>query len=285
MNKLIQYCTKASLYDGAFDSVVGWQAAGMGYIITTDSGSLIVVDGGNTEDAQELIALLEKYSDGNKPLIEKWIISHPHGDHYFALREICSRPELYERISVKELIYSFPADFKNSNGALLCSNAIDDMKRIASVLGASIKTPQYDELIVCDGLELHFIYTPDDLSIFKGQQNPNVCSLIFTVKSRAKKIMFTGDAFRRSLQMTVWRFGKELKCDILQMPHHGLCDTGLLSFYKAVNAESVLIPISKAGYRTMHSDMYGDDPKDNLWAEENAKTVYKAFDGTVEIEI
>ena len=30
MAKLIGYCTKDSLYDGAFDNTVGWKAAGMG---------------------------------------------------------------------------------------------------------------------------------------------------------------------------------------------------------------------------------------------------------------
>ena len=46
MEKLIQYRTNASLYDGAFDSVVGWSAAGMGYILVTENKRLIVIDGG-----------------------------------------------------------------------------------------------------------------------------------------------------------------------------------------------------------------------------------------------
>jgi hypothetical protein len=33
----------------------------------------------------------------------------------------------------------------------------------------------------------------------------------------------------------------------------------------------------------MRSDMYGDLPKINRFAEDNAKTVYKAFEGTVEM--
>jgi len=46
MAKLIQYSTKDSLYDGPFGEGVGWSAAGMGYILQTDNGRLIVVDGG-----------------------------------------------------------------------------------------------------------------------------------------------------------------------------------------------------------------------------------------------
>jgi beta-lactamase superfamily II metal-dependent hydrolase len=97
--------------------------------------------------------------------------------------------------------------------------------------------------------------------------------------------MFTGDAYKRNMQIVTWRYPKRLKCDILQLPHHGLCDTGDMDFYKRVDAETVLIPISVAGDRTMRSDMYGERPLANRFAEENAKNVYKAFEGTVEIEL
>lgn len=50
MEKLIQYATKASAYDGPFDSVVGWSAAGMGYIVKSENGKIIVIDGGHDED-------------------------------------------------------------------------------------------------------------------------------------------------------------------------------------------------------------------------------------------
>ena len=62
MEKLIQYRTKASLYDGAFDSVVGWSAAGMGYILVTINGNLVVIDGGFGDDAEDLIALIKETS-------------------------------------------------------------------------------------------------------------------------------------------------------------------------------------------------------------------------------
>lgn len=202
-----------------------------------------------------------------------------------ALHAISKSQGLRSRIRVEELIFYFPADFMSNEGIHISANASLHMEEISSALGARIYTPHYDEKQRLGELELHFIYTPDDCSIFKGCANANVCSLIFTVKGNSKKVMFTGDAFRRSLQMTLWRFGKDLKCDILQMPHHGLCDTGLLDFYRAVNADTLLIPISIAGHRTMHSDMYGNDPAANLWAEANAKIVYNAFEGNTELYI
>ena len=60
MEKLIQYATKASAYDGPFDSVVGWAAAGMGYIIKTENGKIIVIDGGHDEDGYPLYEIIRE---------------------------------------------------------------------------------------------------------------------------------------------------------------------------------------------------------------------------------
>ena len=55
MEKLIQYCTKASLYDGKFGGTAGWPAAGMGYILVSECNRLTVIDGGHGEDAEALV--------------------------------------------------------------------------------------------------------------------------------------------------------------------------------------------------------------------------------------
>lgn len=281
MEKLIQYATKASAYDGPFDSVVGWAAAGMGYIIKSENGKIIVIDGGHNEDGYPLYEIIKSLSDEEIPTVEAWIITHPHGDHYGALRKICKTDELLDSIRIKKLIYHFPKDFVDAKGKGI-SGAIKSLDAVGAATGAEHMIPTVDQRMEIDGIKLHFLYTPTDLTIL---DNPNQLSLIFTVEGKNKKAMITGDAYKRNMQIVTWRYPKSLKCDILQLPHHGLCDTGDMDFYKRVDAETVLIPISVAGDRTMHSDMYGDAPLDNRFAEEYAKSVYKAFEGTVEIEL
>lgn len=280
MEKLIQYATKASAYNGAFDSKVGWAAAGMGYLLRTENGHLIAVDGGHPEDSEALLELLEANADG-KPVVDFWIITHPHGDHYGALLEICRRTEFAARVDIKTLIYHFPEEFRDTRGNGI-GYAFPHFDEILAVTGAEAVIPNVDEVMETDGMRLHFLYTPTDCSILN---NPNQLSLIFTAQGAGRKIMFTGDAYHRNMQIVVWRYPNGLKCDILQLPHHGLCDTGNLEFYKKVDAKTVLIPISAAGDRTMRSDMYGDAPAVNRYAEDNADAVYKAFEGTVEIEL
>ena len=289
MERLIQYMTRASLYDGPFDSTVGWSAAGMGYVIFTENGKSIVIDGGYGDDAEGILSILKSNTDSEIPHVDLWIITHPHFDHYGALRELACNESLRSKLTVGEIVYWFPLEFCGKDGkAGSLSGANERMALVCKNFGAEYHRPSLDERMSVDGVEIHFLYVPDDCSILnRGGGNANLCSLIFTVRGRNKKAIFTGDAYGRTMQLTAWRYHKELKCDILQMPHHGLCDAHNMDFYREVNAETVFIPISVAGDRSMHSDMYADREgrNNNIWVENNASTVYKAFEGTVETEL
>lgn len=289
MEKLIQYRTNASLYDGAFGGDAGWSAAGMGDVIVTENRKLIVVDGGFGDDAANIVSLLKENSNDEIPHVDLWIITHPHTDHYGAIREIANNGSLLSRITVGKIMYWFPLEFCDKEGnAGVLTKPNDEMCAIGKAFGAEYHRPARDEKIIIDGLELHFLYVPDDCSILNtAGGNANHCSLIFTVQGKNKKAMITGDAYGRSMQVTAWRYKKRLKCDILQMPHHGLCDAYNIDFYKEIDAKTVLVPISIAGDRSMHSDMYAakEGRNHNLWVENNAEEVYKAFEGTVEIEL
>ena len=139
-----------------------------------------------------------------------------------------------------------------------------------------------------DDVKIEFLYVPDDCSILNtAGGNPNLCSLIFTVEGKDKKVMITGDAFRRNMEITAWRYAKKLKCDVLQMPHHALCDAYSVDFYKFVDPQIIFMPISKAGYTAMHSELYAHSEgyKVNLEVEMKADIVYKAFEGNSRILI
>lgn len=284
MKKLIQFRTAASLYSGAFDNVAGWSAAGMGYVIVTSNGRFIVIDGGHKEDSLALIGLIEKYSGKARPTVDLWIITHSHGDHYGALQNIAESDELRSRICVKELCYYFPAEFKDRGKRLCNLEPIEDMKRIQTLLGTKHYSPQIDDKLYVDGTELHFLYVPTDHSLINGSYNSNACSLIFTLMGKNKRVMITGDAVPHTMQLTLEKFDGQLACDILQMPHHALCDTGNIEFYKQVDAKTLLMPISVAGDRAMR-ELYFEHNAANRWAQENAHTLYKAFENTQEIDI
>lgn len=287
MAVFIQYQTRDSLYDGPFDSKAGWSAAGMGDVIVTEAGRLIVVDGGMPNDAEGLLALLREKSKREIPEVEFWIVTHAHADHYGALERLAA--EAADRLRVKRLCYWFPEEFCNVEGkAGIHSEANAKMKEIAAKWKAAIHRPERGERIVWDDVTLEFYYVPDDCSILNTVgSNVNYCSLIFAVNGKRRRVLVTGDAYRRTMQITVWRYGDKLKCDILQMPHHALCDSHCEAFYRCADPSAVLMPISVAGYRAMHSKLYDslEGCKVNLCLEAKAKEVIKAFEGSAELEI
>ncbi len=283
MAKLIQYCTHASRYDGPFGGSAGWPAAGMGYVIVTDSGTLICIDGGHAEDAEDLLALLESLSPARVPEVALWILTHPHGDHMGALCAIAAQDGLCSRVKIRALMYDFPASY--SKGV---HNACHDAEMICHITGAKAIRPAPDQRMAMGGLDLHLLYTPEmGAKPSNPTTNPNYLSLIFTLTGAHKKVTFTGDAYHPSMQAVADRYGKELKSDILQMPHHGLCDASCPVFYELVSADTLLIPASAAGYRAMHNGSYADSPgaAHNIKAEQRADRVCNAFEGITIIDV
>ena len=180
-------------------------------------------------------------------------------------------------------MYDFPASY--SRGV---QNAANEMEQVRLTTGARHLLPVPDQHIMIDGMDLHLLYTPKIGAMLKSPTtNPNYLSLIFTLQGPHKRVTFTGDAYHPSMQATAERYGMQLKSDILQMPHHGLCDASCPAFYEAVSAQTLLIPSSAAGYRAMHDGSYAGSPgtAHNLAAESRAERVCKAFEGIIETEI
>ena len=151
-----------------------------------------------------------------------------------------------------------------------------------AALGAAERVPRIEESVAVGRLELTFLFVPTDCSELT---NPNSLSLIFSVRSPRKTVLMTGDAFPVTLQYCVDHRRGVLKADVLQLPHHGLCDTGNAEFYRLVNAHTLLIPISEAGDRAMRSGVYGEAVAANLTAEKLASVIHRAFEGTVCVEL
>lgn len=278
MGKLIQYCTNASKFDGEWR----WQAAGMGYIIETDNRHYIVVDGGlERVDAENLISMLTDLS-GALPTVDLWIITHPHLDHYGALKFILSEEELSSQVIIKKICKSFPDEFTWGNGRVL-----DDARILNGLLDGAkeseIFVPNAGDVLDIDGYEVKFFFTYKDATVLS---DPNELSLVFSVRGSNKSVMFTGDAYENGLSI-VYRKHKDdlspLKCDYVQLAHHGL-NGGYTYFYKAVGASVALVPISVSGDRAMKvpEELRGHH---NLYAQSLASSVIKAFTGTVTLEL
>ena len=62
------------------------------YVIRTKNNKVIVVDGGETVDANCLLNYIMKYGNGK---IEYWYLTHPHSDHVGARCDLLEREDCY----------------------------------------------------------------------------------------------------------------------------------------------------------------------------------------------
>ena len=78
-------------------SSTDYYANGMSVVYHLKDGRFLIFDSGNSSVGEFLYDTLRRLNGEGDINVAAWIITHPHGDHYGALAEICRRPELAAR--------------------------------------------------------------------------------------------------------------------------------------------------------------------------------------------
>ncbi|MFR5600877.1 MAG: ComEC/Rec2 family competence protein [Lachnospiraceae bacterium] len=186
----------------------------MSFVIETPGGQLIVVDGGTEGDAAHLQETI--LAKGGR--VSAWLITHPHYDHVGALHSILNQPKI--PIAIDHIYYSFAdPEWYHSVGdgqADLAGVLCNDFKRLpaASVHGDIHKG---QEIKVGD-VKIRVLNSRYHLN----QSPVNNSSIVYDVEMSGKHIIFLGDLCSEGGEKLIREVGAEnLKCDILQMAHHG----------------------------------------------------------------
>lgn len=256
---------------------------GMGYIIKLANSHAIIVDGGfDTEGcADNLYASLEKLEiakDGEKFIIDAWYITHLDGDHIGILKAF------FAKYSDKARIISFVQNFPVGDPAVNEYNYKqigDDYISLmeTTCLEAKIITAHPSEIYSYAGANIKILYTAEMYySVFSRLMDGNDASLIFTLEANGKKMLFMGDGGEVSARCLYAAYGKDaLKCDILQIPHHGLttghmvfkrsmCEHAYLDrIYGYASPEFAALPMGETFNR--YRDCYGNNQR--KWVLEN----------------
>lgn len=77
------------------------------FIITTEGGKVIVIDGGFRCDAENLIKHLTDITGTDKPHIDAWFLSHAHCDHIDAFMETVENHA--NALDFDRVYYNFPS--------------------------------------------------------------------------------------------------------------------------------------------------------------------------------
>ncbi|MBO5322678.1 MAG: hypothetical protein J6A88_01065 [Oscillospiraceae bacterium] len=223
---------------------------GMCYIITLEDGSFVIFDGGHvrvingypkTYDYVRLYTLLEELNtrpDG-KIVISAWYMTHEHSDHFNVFYWFCKA--FGDKVTIK------------AYGACPCSNTVAyNAKnpefhtvngRLAQASewagGFDLVTLQTGDDFTLGGVHFEILYTVDD--IFPDRLHYfNDSSFVCKMTYGGQATLWLGDICTAPSEMLIQRYAKDyLKCDIVQMAHHGL-NGARWDLYEAVDAKVLL---------------------------------------------
>lgn len=252
----------------------------MGYAIKTINGKIIIIDGGTTDDAEQL----EKYIANNGNKVDYWFITHPHSDHAGAFEVIAQNEninigKIYMSINNKEWYIQNEPQRKDDIEAFF---PIIEQEKIKD----KIIEPQVNDIIKIDNITAKIL----------GIKNPEITknainnsSMVIKLTVNQKNILFLGDTGTESSEKLIKNQEKNLKADIVQVAHHGQAG-GTEELYKIIKPKICLWPTTDWLWNNNSNGTEDSGPwktkETRRWMENlKVKQNYIAKDGTQNIKI
>ena len=232
----------------------GWPG-GMGYVYKLADGSFFIIDGGiNKPDASTGITssdwlyntLVALADDPDNIVISGWLLTHTHKDHLGAFIDMAEEPEYMEKITLKQLIYNQPTDqimteTGHPDRIPWMPNAIELWEPECVVKAHPGQVFYYCDLTVT-------VYGSQELVLPTFTDSHNNHSIVTMVDYKDMRALYLGDAEGLMNGALEELYGEELKCDILQLAHHGYHNTDAGPVYEIADPTIVFWPVSTGHY-------------------------------------
>jgi competence protein ComEC len=210
---------------------------GDAHLIQTDTGKNILIDTGHYW-AAENIMIPYLQSKGVK-VLDQVFITHPHKDHYAGLLAMVKKG-----IRIKEVFFNLP-------DRAVCDVEIPWGCDYAEILSyhqtlkkSGVKVSEAKAGMVFkigSDASLDILYAYDGVNTPVGRTDINDMSLIMKLRNGTQTALFTGD-LNHKIGEYLAKEGKDLKADILKLPHHGTEGAAPDSFFEAVSPKVALVP-------------------------------------------
>ena len=207
----------------------------MAYVIRTDDGKVIVVDGGNAGDAEYLKGFLVPL--GNH--VDAWFISHPHPDHVDALTDILNN---LGQLKIDKIYGSMPSltwVAKHESKPIAHITTVRNFYQAVKKQAQTIHELKLGQTLQFGNLQIQVL----------GIKNPEITgnainnsSIVLRFSDEHKSVLFTGDlGVQAGQKLMKSKYAAQLKSDYVQMAHHGQAGVDR-DFYEAVAAKACLWP-------------------------------------------
>ena len=210
------------------------------YIVENKEGEIIVMDGGDLADADNLIKVLRSFTNE----VDHWFISHYHCDHLRALVTILE----YHNIKIKNLYFDVPTS------AEIKQNCGDGDGYLADELVA--KVAQYPDKVenVITPKRGMTVQVGEDVTVkvlndaykVKNNNYGNNTTVVYKVETPGEDILFLGDLGDRgdAYLEDEWFVAEAESCTVIQLAHHGQNGT-TDKFYNMIKEKKVVLYAAK----------------------------------------
>ena len=207
---------------------------GNSFVIQLKNGNFVVEDGGTDADAPYLLDYLESLTpEGKKPVIEAWFMTHAHGDHYGALKQIMLNPEYANRIYVEGVYFVDPsAKIKEffasgeggvSQAAWYVVNSASTFKKQDGTSSQFYRPSLGQKYYFCD-ITIDISFTMDQISLeayYSADFNDTSMWMMHNIEGQ--RFLHAGDAGVTSTKMAMSFYDKEyFELDMFSVLHHGI---------------------------------------------------------------
>ncbi len=199
---------------------------GNSFVLQLKNGHFIISDGGRRSDALYLLDYLEELApEGEKPVIDAWLLSHAHGDHVGAFCEMTK--ERAQRISVEGVYYSIAGEemYQKAQGTRVdTANMICALKNLKNANGEPTRfyRPHTGEkYYFCDAV-IEVVHAQDQLLREVATRDVNETSTWFMIRAEGQKCLLTGDGERGCMTALMENYTEEyLSLELMTLMHHG----------------------------------------------------------------
>ena len=229
-------------------------SAGNSFIIQLKNGHFIISDGGYEEDLPYLLDYLEEHApNGEKPVVDAWIITHSHLDHMGVLAALSENEKWADRILVEEAYFTEANEISHSKRGgtgqpaplTFYSKTIPGLFKTTEGSNTKVYRMREGERYYFNDITMDVIYTQDMLA-YEEWKTWNATSTVVTFTIEGQKVLFTADADWECQMLMLEVFADSyFDLTVYQTPHHG--GNVYNQFSKHLKVECLLYPSPDLG--------------------------------------
>ena len=227
---------------------------GMSYLVRLEDGTFVIIDGGyySKEAAEHLLDVMnEQKPEGvTKLVVSAWFLTHQDGDHVGLIDGFIKAHN--KDLTVKMLIGNQVSDYVMERAG--SRQRTFNYQSVNGKLGGCVYKKAYTgEQFFLPGMTFTILANFWDLYPGYPTSELNNTSVVFDGVTKGEmlgnspaddqtRFIWLGDAQNAISQVIYRMYGSSLKCDVLQVGHHGNKNAGCMELYQACDPSVAFWP-------------------------------------------